>query len=139
MSGEKTWAVVFPSALWFVDSRRCTTLIVLVVRVNMLSGPPPRSPTSVRFKRIFTWINKQPVSDRMYGGGDGETPVAVTALECQVGSNPGFCGVKPSHRRHEITRRCWADEGGRSQRRETATIVRSDQDSAPCGKVILAM
>ncbi|CAM9382860.1 unnamed protein product [Ectocarpus sp. 8 AP-2014] len=47
--------------------------------------PPAR--VGLRYKRIFTWINKQPVSDRMYGGGgraDGETPVAVTALECQV-------------------------------------------------------
>ncbi|CAM9388702.1 unnamed protein product, partial [Ectocarpus sp. 4 AP-2014] len=47
--------------------------------------PPAR--VGLRYKRIFTWINKQPVSDRMYGGGgqaDGETPVAVTALECQA-------------------------------------------------------
>ncbi|CAM9771885.1 unnamed protein product [Ectocarpus sp. 4 AP-2014] len=47
--------------------------------------PPARA--GLRFKRLFTWINRQPVSDRMYGGGghaDGDVPVAVTALECQV-------------------------------------------------------
>lgn len=65
-------------------------LIILVGCVRTLSVSPPRPPPNVRFKRIFTWINKHPVSDRMYGGGGGgdeETPVAVTALECQVGSN----------------------------------------------------
>lgn len=44
-------------------------------------------PSCRRFKRLFTWINRQPVSDRMYGGGghtDGDVPVTVTALECQV-------------------------------------------------------
>ncbi|CAN0141652.1 unnamed protein product [Ectocarpus fasciculatus] len=47
--------------------------------------PPARA--GLRFKRLFTWINRQPVSDRMYGGGghtDGDVPVTVTALECQV-------------------------------------------------------
>lgn len=40
-----------------------------------------------RFRRIFTWINKQPISGRTYGGGggvDGRIPVAVTAMECQA-------------------------------------------------------
>lgn len=40
-----------------------------------------------RFRRIFTWINNQPLSGRMYAGGgeaDGQIPVGVTALECQA-------------------------------------------------------
>lgn len=40
-----------------------------------------------RFKRIFTWINKQPLSNRVYGSGggaDGQLPMGVTALQCQA-------------------------------------------------------
>lgn len=59
----------------------------LVSPPDILHGFAPRS----RFRRIFTWINKQPISDNMYGGGgaiDGEITVAVSALECQVGALP---------------------------------------------------
>ncbi|CAM9110180.1 unnamed protein product, partial [Hapterophycus canaliculatus] len=47
--------------------------------------PPARE--GLRFKRIFTWVNKQAISESMYGGGgavDGEIRVAVSALECQA-------------------------------------------------------
>ncbi|CAM9181074.1 unnamed protein product [Ascophyllum nodosum] len=48
--------------------------------------PPARE--GLRFSRIFTWINRQPVTSRMYGSGgggcDGHIPVAVTVMECQV-------------------------------------------------------
>ncbi|CAM9409360.1 unnamed protein product [Scytosiphon promiscuus] len=47
--------------------------------------PPARE--GLRFRRIFTWINKQTIPENMYGGGgadDGEITVAVSALECQV-------------------------------------------------------
>ena len=43
-----------------------------------------------RFTRIFTWINNQPLSGRMYGGtgeADGQIAVAVTSLECQARSS----------------------------------------------------
>ncbi|CAM9585663.1 unnamed protein product, partial [Sphacelaria rigidula] len=47
--------------------------------------PPARN--GLRFKRLFTWINKQPRSTDPYaqgGGIDGTIPVAVTAVQCQI-------------------------------------------------------
>lgn len=71
----------YPRTITLRDEVTAATIIHTQRKCNRAT------PTLRRFKRLFTWVNKQPrPSDPFFSGGgiDGTVPFAVTAIQCQV-------------------------------------------------------